>query len=588
MVLTLSVLSLSACSTGTVTQDTTSTAPLSPQNQQPNGEVNTDINEPPETAVSTELNEELGGKLLENLLIANIASRRGKYEAAASALMSASYSSRNSRIIADAIQFSSLSGNYVQIIELSNLLKEVTPENPGVLLSVASAHFQLGNHEKAVDALAELIGGTNQQSISQNTLLNSARLLVQQKNDDVTQLFFQLAEHSNEDANLNFVAAIVASNTKEHMDKVTMFIDQVLKISSHWEQAAIIKFNSLLLSDQAKAQAFAENFLVASPSANQLRLALSRQLLQNHQLDLASKELQIILKQDPDSAEALFTSGLIYIETDELDRAKVAFKRLLEGFPQHNQSKIYLAEIANREEKYLEAIVYLQQVDGQQYIDAQISLSRALVKLKGVDAGIEHLQKTGARTEEDKIKLILEQDSILRAGKLLDRLKRFLDDSLKQFPNQPDLLYNRGLLAAELNLLDLHERDLKRLIDLQPDNAHAYNALGYTLADKTGRLEEAMALIRKANTLLPDNPFILDSLGWVFFRQGNNEEAIKYLRQAIAINSDPEIAAHLGEVLWVTGDRKEAEKVWMEAKKANKDNPVLRETIERLATEQQS
>lgn len=606
--LALCVIGLSACSTSNTAgmavsgSETTVSANQSPNPTTDNQNENTSTQAPLVESLSAESsqdgslpktqrvqsNSQLSKGLLEDLLIANIASRRGQYKEASDALLSASYLSRNSKIITDGISLASISGNYARVIELSNLLKEIAPENPGVLLNIANAHFKLGNNDNALSALLELVETTSpNHDNDSSTLISIARLLVQQESTTIIQLFFQQVEQNRNNGNLNLIAAMVASNT-DQMGAVMRFIDRSLESNSGWEQAAFIKFNRLLAIDPKAAELFARNFLKTTPSANQIRLVLARQLLHEQQLDQAEEELQLILKEEPESSEALFTSGLIYIQMNSLDKAKSAFQAILKIFPQHNQSKLYLAEIANRQKNYQEAIVYLQQVDGQQYIDAQISLARVLIKLKGVNAAIDYLQKLGARSDDDKIKLLLEQDSILQAEKLFDRLKRFLDDSLKQFPDQPDLLYNRGLLAAQMNLLELHERDLKRLLGLQPDNAHAYNALGYTLADKTDRLEEAMTLITRANELLPDNPFILDSLGWAYFRKGDNDAAIKYLRQALSMRQDPEIAAHLGEVLWVTGSREEATQLWMEAQSEGDENPVLQETIDRLLNEQQS
>lgn len=537
--LALCVIGLSACSTSNTAgmavsgSETTVSANQSPNPTTDNQNENTSTQAPLVESLSAESsqdgslpktqrvqsNSQLSKGLLEDLLIANIASRRGQYKEASDALLSASYLSRNSKIITDGISLASISGNYARVIELSNLLKEIAPENPGVLLNIANAHFKLGNNDNALSALLELVETTSpNHDNDSSTLISIARLLVQQESTTIIQLFFQQVEQNRNNGNLNLIAAMVASNT-DQMGAVMRFIDRSLESNSGWEQAAFIKFNRLLAIDPKAAELFARNFLKTTPSANQIRLVLARQLLHEQQLDQAEEELQLILKEEPESSEALFTSGLIYIQMNSLDKAKSAFQAILKIFPQHNQSKLYLAEIANRQKNYQEAIVYLQQVDGQQYIDAQISLARVLIKLKGVNAAIDYLQKLGARSDDDKIKLLLEQDSILQAEKLFDRLKRFLDDSLKQFPDQPDLLYNRGLLAAQMNLLELHERDLKRLLGLQPDNAHAYNALGYTLADKTDRLEEAMTLITRANELLPDNPFILDSLDGPIFEK---------------------------------------------------------------------
>ena len=149
-------------------------------------------------------------------------------------------------------------------------------------------------------------------------------------------------------------------------------------------------------------------------------------------------------------------------------------------------------------------------------------------------------------------------------------------------PEAPELLYDRAMAAEKLNRLDILEQDLRQLIRLKPDHAHAYNALGYTLADRTDRVAEAIALLEQAIKLAPDDPFILDSMGWALFKAGRVNEALDYLKRAFALRPDPEIAAHLGEVLWVRGDREEARRIWQGSLREHPDNESLRETLGRL------
>jgi Flp pilus assembly protein TadD len=154
--------------------------------------------------------------------------------------------------------------------------------------------------------------------------------------------------------------------------------------------------------------------------------------------------------------------------------------------------------------------------------------------------------------------------------------------ALKKMPDQPELLYDYAMVAEKLGRMDLLEANLRTLIRLQPDHAQAYNALGYSLADRNMRLPEAHALLEKALQLAPDDPFIIDSMGWVLYRMGKNKQALEYLRKAYSARSDPEIAAHLGEVLWVAGERAEAEKIWQEAAKKTPGNDALNSTIKRF------
>ena len=209
-------------------------------------------------------------------------------------------------------------------------------------------------------------------------------------------------------------------------------------------------------------------------------------------------------------------------------------------------------------------------------------MSTVIAKQSNVEAGLSYLRNIDVRGEEQIVRLILEQDSLLREFDQENRSFALLGEALEARPEQPDLLYSRGLLAAQLDKIDIVEQDLKKLIELQPDNAHAYNALGYTLADQTDRYDEALELITKALEFLPEDAFILDSMGWVHYRRGDMEKALSYLKRAVELKEDAEIAAHLGEVLWITGQRSEAEKIWDKGKSWNSENVTLQKTIDRF------
>ena len=420
-------------------------------------------------------------------------------------------------------------------------------------------------------------------------LVNVAKLLAQKDAQKVVVPFFAKITSQPDNAKSNFVAAALASAIEDN-NRFSWFIEKAIAAAPAWEAAALLKAESQSREKPDETIAFAEAFLSKTPGANRLRVHLARLLWQKEELDLALRHLNRVLDDHPESLDALFNKGLIQYEKKQLDEATDTLETLLDIAPQDDQTKFYLAQIAVEQENYQRAIVYLQQVSGQQrYLDAQIMIARTLVKLNGMDAGFEYLERIGTRSEADQVSLILEQESILREHKAKDRLQQLLNTSLERYPNQPDLLYSRALLSAEQGLVEQTERDLRIVIELQPDNAHAYNALGYTLADKTDRLDEALALIVKADKLLPDNPFILDSLGWVYFKKGDLEQAQTFLSTALELRQDPEIAAHLGEVLWLKGDQAKAKSIWNEARENHPDNSVLQETMERfLGAEHQS
>jgi tetratricopeptide (TPR) repeat protein len=188
-----------------------------------------------------------------------------------------------------------------------------------------------------------------------------------------------------------------------------------------------------------------------------------------------------------------------------------------------------------------------------------------------------------AESDEELVRRLLIQEQVWREGaKDRARARQLLDEGLARFPENLELLYARGLLAATMNDVPLMEKDLREVLVKDPNNAHALNALGYTLADQTGRYAEAQQLVGRALELRPEDPFILDSMGWVQYRLGNHQAAVEYLDRALTKRDDAEIAAHLGEVLWVKGDKTRAEEVWGRALKHSPDNEILKGTVTRL------
>ncbi|MCZ7600176.1 MAG: tetratricopeptide repeat protein [Gammaproteobacteria bacterium] len=213
---------------------------------------------------------------------------------------------------------------------------------------------------------------------------------------------------------------------------------------------------------------------------------------------------------------------------------------------------------------------------------AQLRIAGVLRDRGDHEAALDHLASLVPVSREEEVDLLLTREQVLREMGRPEEAIELIDGALGEVPDDPDLLYSRGLLAAELSRLDLHEKDMRRVIELDPNNAHAYNALGYTLADQTERYEEAPELITRALELAPDDPFILDSMGWVQYRLGDLDQAEQYLRRALDLRTDAEIAAHLGEVLWAAGIRDEARRLWDEALRIDPDNRTLLRTLERF------
>jgi Flp pilus assembly protein TadD len=396
-------------------------------------------------------------------------------------------------------------------------------------------------------------------------------------------LFARVVERFSDVADAHYGYAFLASRLGRN-DEVLESVDRALTLKPGWEDPALVKL-SVFAADQRDAEfdEFASGFLEKNPDAHRLRTQYARHLAQQEKFDEAISQLRELTRRQPEDAEAVYALALLYMERGDWSQADRTLRRHLELSQGDDRTRLNLGRVAIERKRYDKAIEWLSAVkDENYYLDAQIQMAHALARRDGVDAGIEHLRGVIPASAQEQVRLYLAQEQVMRDAGQLEEARGLLDAALSEMPDNGDLLYARGLLTARLGQVEAHERDLRRLIELEPDNAHAYNALGYTLADLTDRYQEALTLIEKALELQPEDPFILDSMGWVQYRLGNHVQAIEYLEQAMNIRADAEIAAHLGEVLWVTGRQDEARKVWERGRETGEDNHVLEETVERF------
>jgi tetratricopeptide (TPR) repeat protein len=219
---------------------------------------------------------------------------------------------------------------------------------------------------------------------------------------------------------------------------------------------------------------------------------------------------------------------------------------------------------------------------GEQFVPAQARYAFLLGRQNKLAEAREYLQNVRTASDEQRALLIQAEAQLLREAKNYQESYELLNRALEKQPDNVDLLYDSAMAAEKLDRIDVVETNLRKLITLKPDHAQAYNALGYTLADRTDRLKEAKGYIEKALKLSPDDPFILDSMGWVLYRLGDQKEALGYLQRAYSLRPDPEIAAHIGEVMWTRGQQQDAEKIWRDASRENPDNEMLQATMKRF------
>lgn len=320
-----------------------------------------------------------------------------------------------------------------------------------------------------------------------------------------------------------------------------------------------------------------------APDDKRLRLALARTLVEQNRIDDAKVQFQVLLQQNPDDDELRYSLALVCLEAKAWEEAEGYLDDLVERGAHVDSAHLNLGRVAEERNDPQQALTQYALVGpGTDYLPAQLRQADILVANGQAAEASRRLAASRAANPEYAAQLYLVEVETLADNDKVEQAWTVLEQALKEFPGDSSLLYTRAMLAEKRGDLAQLERDLRSILQREPDNAMALNALGYTLSDRTNRYAEAKALIEKAHQLNPDDPAVLDSLGWVNYRLGNLDEAERLLRQALERFPDHEVAAHLGEVLWAQGKQREARQVWGNALKDQPDSPTLRSTLLRL------
>jgi tetratricopeptide (TPR) repeat protein len=364
-----------------------------------------------------------------------------------------------------------------------------------------------------------------------------------------------------------------------------------------------------LLPGTPQAEAIVTDYLKAKPGDTAVRLLYVRSLAGSQRYAEAIAELETLTRDQPQMAAPWLTLGALRLEMHkpaEAAQALQTYVRLVEaGGPAAaataaapegsddeipdttaqalTQAWLLLAQAAEEQKDYKGAEAWLAKIDNpQRALEVQLRRASMLARQGRLAEARESIRRVPEQTQADARAKLLAEAQLLRDNKQWEAAEQVLAKASQQFPDDVDLLYEQAMMDEKLDRLDTMERLLRKVIELKPDHHHAYNALGYSFAERKIRLPEARALIEKALELSPGEPFITDSLGWVEYRMGNSQEAIRLLRGAYQSRPDPEIAAHLGEVLWTVGQTEEARRVWREGRAKDSTNDVLKETLARL------
>lgn len=339
------------------------------------------------------------------------------------------------------------------------------------------------------------------------------------------------------------------------------------------------------LGETDQALAAMKIIVEEEPGNREMRTAYSRMLIGAERYDEAIREFEVLLVANPNDGELIYRLGLLYLQQKEFGKAKVKFKRLVDRQQRVDESHYYIGRTDEEQKNFSEAIAEFEKVkQGEYYIDAKARVASIYVERDGIDKAQTYLKglRSTLSTPESIIEVYLIEGQLLHDEELYVAAMDLYSEGLQEFPGHSDLLYARALMAEEIDRIDLLEADLKLILAEDPENASALNALGYTLADHNSRVDEALGYIKKALEIRPDDPAVMDSMGWVQFRLGNYAEAETYLRKAFGVLEDAEIAGHLVELLWAQGNYDEANKVMNDMLERFPEDEYILELKQRL------
>ncbi|GAA5316399.1 MAG: tetratricopeptide repeat protein [Candidatus Pelagadaptatus aseana] len=517
---------------------------------------------------------------LYSLIAAELAGSRERYDIALSNYLQQAYKTRDAGVAARATHIARYLNAKPAILNAATLWAELAPNDLEARFTAGNALAQDGRLLEAVEHAIYL-----QQQKGTSIFQSIAALAAESTDTQREQLqekYRQLLQTYPDNTEL-LVGLGLLHQQQGETEEALEYAQQALKIEPKLIPAATLEARLLLTLGQTdKAMIRLEQMLEDHPRDQRLRLQYAR-LLAGIDLEGARKQFEIMLQQTPQDSELRYSLALIARELGDTEGARQHFTDLLQ-FPQRRSSAhYYLGRIAEDNQQWEEALEhYLLVEPGPDFVAALLHTTDILVKANEEAKAHLRLNAVRAKFPDQAERLFLLEAEVLTNHQRLQAAEIVLNQAIELFPTSTKLLYSRAMLHEQRGSLEGLEKDLRTVLKYDPNNATALNALGYTLVDRTDRIEEAEILITKAIQIRPDDAAIIDSMGWLHFKQGNLEQALVRLRQAMNLMPDHEIAAHLGEVLWLMGDKDQAESIWQRGLKLTPDSSIITETMDRL------
>jgi tetratricopeptide (TPR) repeat protein len=530
------------------------------------------------------------------LLVGDIALQRGEPAVAARAYLEAARAMSDPALARRATEIALMTRQRPAIEQAARLWQELDPaaERPGqIIAAVASGNMSRLQDESPESELRARLERFLADAAVSGTGVGEPFLQInrvfshQSDKAAVFRLVVELAKPYPGSAEAQFAIALAGLNTGLADPAIATAAmaaaDRALALKPDWDRAVLLKAELLGKSSASRAIAYIEAALAKSPQSRALKIALAQHLVEQKRFAEARTLYRSVLAVDPSQRELQFGAAVLSVQMKDWDAAETDLQALKgAGYGEAGQVEFYLAQVAEERGHLEQAIARYRDVpDGERAWLARLRIAVIMGKQGKRDEARRFLAELPAVTIEQRVQVRQTEAQLYRDANDHVGALAILDQGLAELPESTDLVYDRAMVLEKLDRIDDAEKALRRLVEMKPDDAHALNALGYTLVDRTPRVDEGFQLLEKAHRLAPADPFILDSMGWALYRMGRLDEAEQYLARAFAERPDPEIAAHWGEVLWAKGQQQKAKDIWQSQLKTTPDHPLLLETMRR-------
>jgi len=517
---------------------------------------------------------------LYSLLVAELAGQRNRFDIALNNYVIQASATQDAAVAERGFRIAEYLGAEQAALDTAMIWADNAPNNLDAQRAAAVQLARTGRYEESLEFMEKVLQGQG------DTHFDFLALSAAQTDPDtragLLQSFDQLLARHPDNPQLTFGKAVLLQQDERPEEALALLEAQ--PASQQQIPSTLLQARLLQILDRGnEALPILERSLRRHPEDKRLRLTYARLLVEQERLDDAMGEFATLVQQYPGDDDLRFSMALVCLEAQAWREAIVYLEELIERGSHVDAAQFNLGRAWRELGEPEQALAAFAAVGpGNEYLPAQLMQAELLFSLGRHQEASQLLTRAREQQPDYAIQLYLIEIEALSGQQQTEQAWQLTEQALQQFPDDFSLLYTRAMVAEKRGDLKQLEQDLRFIIEREPDNAMALNALGYTLADRTGRYSEALALIEQAYALNPDDAAILDSLGWVNYRLGNLEQAEAQLRQAHERLPDHEVAAHLGEVLWSAGKRREARAIWTEALKLQPDSRILRETLKRL------